>query len=334
MPSTAKPGLIFRAIPDDGTAGLGYSRRGQPEYRQRNVMGLPKDAQSVLSPCAVDYWYPGDDVPHGIEWVVNTCTDADSFGRALDWLEDKFGTVPIFNHPKGIRATVRDRVPALLGGIPDLTVPKTIRTRFRTVAELEQVFADNGFAFPVLIRPVELQGGVGLLRIDGPQDWEDALYTRFHGQEHFMTQFVESATDAGEYRKLRVAFVGGQPYLRHIKVGPSWMVHNTPSDIANDFEATRELPMIDALRGDTRLVAICDQIGQRVPLDLFAADIGINPGSGQFVLFEANASVSVFFPERENETPERLLRRDLLQAPAEAAFVDLLQRPDQWRRPA
>lgn len=332
MGASVTSGLMFYALPDTKILPIEYGKNGKVEFIRLNLLELPQELGVDLAASTQEYWHPN---PRGKpsatpDWIVNLCTDPDTYGQSMSWLDDTYGdTVPIFNHPRGLQQTTRDAQAARLDGIANLTVPRTVRFTFETVADLQRVFDQNGFAFPVIVRPNEEQRGRGMVRIDSAADWEKLLYSRWFRRPHLMIQFIDTQTAEGGYLKTRVVFVGGKPFLRHVKAGPEWKVHNNPGQSFMGFPE-REIDMIDRLEGDTSFMQICRDIGARVPLDFFGADFGVNLDAGQIVLFEANASMSVFFPRRSGLTKDEEKRRERLQETPAKALAKLIADPSRW----
>jgi glutathione synthase/RimK-type ligase-like ATP-grasp enzyme len=262
------------------------------------------------------------------EWAVNNMADADHYTAALIWHDDWLGTsVPVFNHPRAIAQTRRDLSARRLSGVAGLVTPACVRFFADGVASFEATFARNGFRFPVLIRPCGEQGGKGQQRIDGPDGWTAAANSAWFRTPHFMTQYVETATAGGLYLKARVLLIGGQVFLRHIKADTQWQVHHEGGRQAPGFD---ELAVVERLEADPVFMALCAEIGRRSCLDYTGLDIGVDPDRQHYVLFECNPAMSVFFPLKPGETPERLARRVRLQTPAEEAVTALLEARDRW----
>ena len=295
------------------------------------MMVAPDSATDHLAKTTTEFWHPQPKAaPPQASWIVNFCTDPDTFGQAMTWLNDTYDdTIPIFNHPDRLFHTARDRQSAQLSGIDGLTVPRCVRFSFETADDIARVFEENGFRFPVLVRPNELQTGQGMKRIDNHEQWADLLYTRWYRQDHLMIQFEDSRTDEGIFQKARVVFIGGKPFLRHVKAAADWLVHNNAKQSVPGF-AEREIEIIDQLEADADFMTICDTIGGRIGLDFCGADIGVDLANKTFVLFEANPSMSVFFPQRDNLSAADLERRERLQTKTADAFLAHLQNPGGW----
>lgn len=325
-------GFSFFALPDTRMLQVSLDARGRPRFGRRNALSLPEELSDFLSTEAPEYWYPQPDdrFPQNPDWIINKCTDPDTYGEALDWLKDRYGqTSAIFNHPDAVRMTTRDAVSKRLNGIDGLIVPRCERFRFQTEADLMRVFRKNGFEFPVLVRPSEFQTGQGMVRVDSDADWSKLLYSPWHLKDHFMTQYVDCQNDENAYFKARVLFIGGKPFVRHVKASAEWLVHNNRRvDVAGFPE--RELRFVDELEADHEFMAVCHSVAERLPLDSFGMDIGVDLPRKRFVLFEANPSMNVFFPERTGRPEGAKARRDRLQHPAMRHMSQVIRAPESW----
>jgi hypothetical protein len=329
-------GLNFFALPDDRTVRLSLGPDGRAEVQRHNMLILPQDAKDYLARQADALWYPhpaGDQMSDAA-WIVNNCTDPDTYSAPMDWLEQTFADrVPIFNPPSALAKSVRDRQVEIMGDIPGLVVPQVKRFTLETVSDLRRVFEEGGFSFPVLVRPNEHQAGLGLERIDSHDDWERVLYTRWYRKVHLMTQFVDTQTESGAYLKVRVTFIGGKPYIRHCKAATHWLVQGARNDLITENPAL-ELELIDRIEANSAFMSVFGRIGGALDLDLFGADLGFDLETDRLVLFEANASMSMFFSLREGRSHEWLMRRKRLQQPAEEHLVAYIKDPSAWRSQA
>jgi hypothetical protein len=125
-----------------------------------------------------------------------------------------------------VRALGRDRAPARLSGIPGLVAPPTRRL---TRPELAALAIDA----PVIVRPVDSHAGAGLEKIDGDAELAGYL-ARQPGQTFYVQPFVDYAGPDGRFRKLRIALVGGRPFIVHMAVSEHWMVHYLNAGMADD----------------------------------------------------------------------------------------------------
>ena len=325
-------GLNFFALPDDRRLNVVIAPNGQLEFRRANLLVFPQVVLDHLDQHARTLWHPAP-LPNGSgqpRWIINNCTDPDMYTQAMGWLQERFdANTPIFNHPAALYRTARDRQSQQLAGIEGLTVPKAVRFTFETADDLRKVFDEEGFSFPVLVRPNTYQTGVGLQRINSHKDWDRLLYSRFFRREHMMIQFLETRTVEGFYQKARVMFIGGAPYVRHIKASSQWLIHNELNEQIGGYPE-REMEMIAKLEAHEGFMAICAQIAERTRLDFFGADVGFDLSDDRFVLFEANPSMSVFFSPRSGVSPQAAARRAQLQDAPAQRLLTLIRDPSKW----
>lgn len=324
-------GAALVGLPDSQELDVALGGRGRPIIRYRNRFLPPSEALDLLDTQVWTAWGPpAPDAPAlpRPDWAVNMMADADDYAAALAWHDDWLGpSFPVFNHPRAVAQTRRDLSARRLAGVPGLVTPVCVRFVADGVAAFEQTFAHHGFRFPVLVRPAGEQGGKGQQRIDGPEDWAAAAESRWFRAAHFMTEFVETATARGLYLKARVLLVGGQVFLRHVKADAHWQVHHDRARATAGFDETA---VVDRLEADPVFMALCHEIGRRACLDFTGIDIGVDPDRQHYVLFECNPAMSVFFPARPDDTPERQARRARMQTPSAKALTALLAAPDRW----
>lgn len=331
----AQQGVRLCAIPSSGKVKVSVrpNTSGSLLYWYTNRIDFPARSERWLDAKAPQFWCPSqaDAESWRFGWALNTLADADEYRDALIWQDEHLGhDLPVFNHPRAIARTRRDLSSQRLSGVQGLIVPNCVRFRCDSLEALSQTFARNGFRYPVLVRPVGTQTGMGQVRIDGPEDWNTALNSRWFGLPHFMVQFEDVQSADGLYFKARVVFVGKQAFIRHVKTSTNWQIHNHASGRVGD---DRELDIVDRLEGSDVFRGICTEVASRIRLDLCGMDIGVDPESGRFVLFECNPSMSIFFAQRPGQTPEQAQRRARLQQPIESALDTLLRDPASWAVP-
>lgn len=324
--------VSFCAVPDRGEVEVKIMDNGFPKAVLPNLLPVPFALRTELTETAQELWHPcpAGSEPSDVPWIVNHCADADEYRSGLIWLDETYGAkTPIFNHPRAVARSRRDHSAVALQGIEGLTVPRVVRFRALSRAAFARCFIENGFRFPVLVRPCAGQTGQGLLKINGPQDWERAVSTKWFGQPHFMTEFAEFATSEGIYLKARVIFVADRFFIRHIKAATGWKVHNNTANSITGFKE-RELELIESLNRNAVFNRACTAVPARTGLDFCGMDVGVDPARNRFVMFECNAAMSVFFKRSTAVSDERQARYELLEAPASNAFEQHLHAPDGW----
>jgi hypothetical protein len=200
---------------------------------------------------------------------------------------------PVLNLPQYIPLTERTEASVRLYGAPGVSVPVTWRASrelLAAVAEgqqrLDAVFPECDF--PVIIRPQGSQAGRDLQCLSGPAELHDYLEA-VAAPHFFIANFIDYRSADGLFRKVRIAFVAGQPFVCHMAVSSNWMVHYVNAGMYEDAGKRAEEAQFMAdfggfvARHRPALQAIC----QRIPLDYFCIDCAELP-DGQLMIFEAD----------------------------------------------
>jgi hypothetical protein len=193
----------------------------------------------------------------------------------------------------------RDGIARLFADAAGILAPATV---WRRRGEIEAFLSRGGAvgellpggAWPLLARPFGSHAGQLLERLDGPE--ELAVYAECLSAEHFyLTRFVDYRNEDGLYRKLRVALIGGEPFLCHMAVSDRWMIHYANAGMADDA-AKRE--------DEARAMAAFDQgfarrheaafatLHRRLGLDYVVFDCAEAP-DGRLLLFEVEMAAIV-----------------------------------------
>lgn len=217
--------------------------------------------------------------------------------------------LPMLNEPLAILELSRDRLWRKLDGVPGLVVPPT--ARLSGAAMIGVARGDRpvdqavpGGAFPLIVRPVGSHAGQGLTKID------DAAALAAHMEQArlpmaYVSSFVNYASGDGRWRKLRIAFIGGRPYLAHMAVGDHWMVHYLNAGMAESAEKRAEEALAMAHFDEdfaVRHAAAFAGLHERLGLDYFAIDCAELP-DGRLLLFEADVSMIVHALDPEDLYP-------------------------------
>ena len=230
------------------------------------------------------------------------------FARALH--------VPLLNHPDRIRQTRRDRMETLFAGIPDLVIPRTVRLSRQEVIgpDLLTGLQARGISFPFIVRPFGQQGGVGTVLVSQPSELAAALAEDV--DFYYFIEFVDYRSADGNYRKYRTIFVDRHPYSYHAAISSNWLVHYFSADMLADAvkrdEERRFLEDARAALGQKAadaLAAIC----HRMDIDYAGIDYSVLP-DGRLVVFEANATMSVYEPTEDEYAYKRPIVVGILAA--------------------
>jgi glutamate/tyrosine decarboxylase-like PLP-dependent enzyme len=227
---------------------------------------------------------------------------------------------PMLNgDPDRIAALTRDGVCAMSAAIPQVLSPVVRRLDRADLlaiagrhAELDRYLP--GASFPVIIRPIDSHAGKALSKLDTAAQL--AAYLDVQLQSAFyLTQFVDYAGADGLYRKQRIAFIDGQPFISHMAISEHWMVHYLNAGMGErperrDEEA-RFMAAFDqdfAVRHAEAFAALHAAFG----LDYFAIDCG-ETRDGRLLLFEADVAMIVHAMDSETVYPyKRPAMRKLL----------------------
>ncbi|HTZ77027.1 MAG TPA: tetratricopeptide repeat protein [Stellaceae bacterium] len=206
---------------------------------------------------------------------------------------------PVLNPPEQMPRTRRDRVEALLAGIPNLVVPETRRVRR---AELVALAERERLPHTLLLRPLGAHGGDDLQRVETPA--EVAAYLReIASEENYVTQYVDYRSADGNYRKYRFVYVDREAFPYHLAISDHWLLHYWRADMkrAQWMRAEEEAFLADYTRiFPGALAETIKEIGRRLDLDYGGVDCGITP-DGQVLLFEANATMLVHLADRHTD---------------------------------
>jgi len=322
-------GLLFRAIPDDGVVRIRVGPSGWPVpiYPNRAILGNPLEDR--LTRDNTTFWYPPTDAVEyrGASWVVNFCADDDDYHAALRALDAAFGaSLPIFNHPRAVADSRRDRVATLMEGIPGLIVPRCIRVVPAAAADFQKAFAAAGLRYPVLVRPATSQSAEGLVKVDTPFGWDAVFAGPWLRRPHYITEFVDTRRSAGDYLKLRVAFIGDEMMLRSHKPTAQWL--NKGMGGATAGQVAEFLRLHETFDDWTALRQVAAAIRDRLRLDFFGADLGVME-DGRFVLFEANAAMSMTDPT--GITPDFEPQMQVICDKVKRGVARLIATPGKWR---
>jgi glutathione synthase/RimK-type ligase-like ATP-grasp enzyme len=216
---------------------------------------------------------------------------------------------PVLNDAGAVLELSRDRLWRRLGGIPGLVIPSTVRIERGALAEvargerpLGDVLPDG--AYPLIVRPVGSHAGKGLERVENGA----ALLTYLdeaQPQMAYISRFVDYAGPDGGYRKYRIAFLGGRPFLAHMAIGDHWMVHYLNAGMAES--AAKRAEEAAAMAGfdqgfAARHAAAFARMNAVLGLDYFAIDCA-ETADGELLLFEADVSMIIHALDPEDLYP-------------------------------
>jgi hypothetical protein len=206
---------------------------------------------------------------------------------------------PVLCAPDRIARLSRDGACALLQSSPGIVVPVTTRIDRQTLESIGRsevavtAFVKDG-AFPIIVRPVDSQKGRGLMKLDGPDAIVDYLRTRPENA-FCVARYVEYRGPDGQFRKYRIVLIDERPYVCHMAISDSWVVHYMSAgmgeSVAKRAEEARFFAGFDddfARRHHDALLSIA----KRLELEYVGIDCGETP-DGELLVFEVDSGMTV-----------------------------------------
>ncbi len=234
---------------------------------------------------------------------------------------------PILNAPQYLPLTGRDAASHLLQGIPRLLAPVTHRV---TRVQLQAVAAGTislqelpgRYSFPVILRPVGSQAGINLRKIDSLED-VGAFLCDVPDAEFFIAPFIDYSDEHGQFRKIRLALIDGEPFVCHMAVSSNWMIHYVNAGMYEEDWKRREEAqfMRDFQSFVQRHRAALTAISRRMKLEYLVMDCA-QTRTGDLLLFEIDHGGVVHAMDVESIFPYK----NGHIAKARMAFHALLQR--------
>ena len=213
---------------------------------------------------------------------------------------------PAQNDPGFLPMLARDTLARSLAGVDGLCSPAAVAvSRAELEAHLRQglgwrqgrpVVGFDGARglYPCLVRPVDSHAGLSLALARTPA--ELAEYLRFSFKDaFFVTAFEDYAGPDGLYRKSRVAFVDGAPFLCHHATSRNWMVHYLNAGMTGS--AARRAAVASAMAGfdhgfARRHAGAFAALHERLGFDYYQIDCA-ETRDGRLLLFEADSAAIV-----------------------------------------
>ena len=236
---------------------------------------------------------------------------------------------PVLCAPHRIARLSRDGACRLLHSAPGLVMPVTARIGRRTLESIgggevavTAILPDGGF--PVIVRPVDSQKGRGLVKAGAPGDLLDYLEARPE-DAFYVARYVDYRAPDGQFRKYRIVLIDRRPYVCHMAISDSWVVHYMSAGMvesaARRAEEARFFGAFDdgfARRHRDALLSIA----RSTELEYVGIDCGETP-TGELLVFEVDSGMTVhamdpidLFPYKQPQMRKvfRAFRRMLIDA--------------------
>jgi hypothetical protein len=195
----------------------------------------------------------------------------------------------VINHPRGLAATLRAALPAVLAGVPGCIVPRALELA------RDDIRAATLPEFPILVRPIDTHRGDGLERVDDRAQLA-AYLDRVEAQRYDLTPFVDYRSCDGYYRKYRVVVVDGVPYPYHLALSTEWLVHYWRVTAAMSEHAWMRAEEERFLREPASVfptwTTTFAAIAAALELDYFCVDCAV-AANGDVLVFECDSTAFV-----------------------------------------
>jgi glutathione synthase/RimK-type ligase-like ATP-grasp enzyme len=270
-------------------------------------------------------------VPEHDVALVAVCA-ADGNRKLLQQLERALATwpKPVVNHPQYIPATDRDTASRLLQNLPGLLMPPTLRASRRgleSIARGAARFTDlyEGCDFTVIVRPVGSHAGRYLEKITNVEELA-AYLGKVHGDQFFVSRFIDYRGADGQFRKYRIALIDGEAFACHMGVSEHWMIHYLNAGMYEDAAKRDEEARFMANFGEfaVRHRAALAAIQRRTQLDYVCIDCAETPEC-ELLVFEIDHCAVVHAMDSEDLFPFKQTAMRM----ARDAFRSFLSRLDQ-----
>jgi glutathione synthase/RimK-type ligase-like ATP-grasp enzyme len=242
------------------------------------------------------YLMPGEPLPRHLpdhDLAIVAISEYGETAGTLGQLGDSLASWPrpVINDPRRIGRLGRDTMAEILADIPGALVPWTLRLPAAMLAAAPFAPTD----FPLLVRPVGTHAGIGLARIADAGALARHLAVSAPGGEYYVAPFIDYRSADGQYRKYRLALIGGRPFLCHMAIADQWMLHYANAGMATDpakrDEERRVMERFDADFAHRHRAALAE-IDRRIGLDYVTIDCAETP-DGALLFFEADNAGAV-----------------------------------------
>lgn len=238
--------------------------------------------------------------PHRL--IFNTIGDPDLSPRACVVAQQLVArtTAPVINHPDAVLSTGREAIARRFARLPGIVTPRiaAVPRAILEAPEASDILAEQGLAFPLLMRSPGHHTGRHFVRIETAASLPGALAT-LPGDTLLAIQPLDSRGADGLARKYRVMIVDGRLYPLHLAISDHWKVHYFTADMADHPDRRCQeaafLADMPSVLGPAAIAGL-HLIRETLGLDYGGIDFGLSR-DGEILLFEANATMVVNPPD-------------------------------------
>ncbi len=264
-----------------------------------------------------DVMYIGPELPYPTEihhdLVFNGISEGKGNEVALQLaatLIRKWGK-PYINRAEEVPLLSRDRACEILDGIAGTYMPQNIILNHEELSQLASASEILGQflvqdRFPILVRPIDSHAGEGLHKFESQEEIKSFLANTSEAQ-FYVAPFVDYRSSDGYYRKYRIAFVCGRPFLCHMAISEHWMIHYLNAGMTSSAwkreEEAKNMLHFSKMFGLRHEEALHD-VGNAFDLEYFAIDCG-ETTDGQLLVFEAGNAMVVHDMDPEDLFPHK-----------------------------
>lgn len=245
-----------------------------------------------------------DVIGSGYGALLNTISDGDINPVTLEMVRQVASAsgLPCINHPDHVARSTRNGTYELMGEDEVMWVPKTRRIKGGSLDTFSANLRDADMDYPALLRPCGSHTGRHLDVFDDAEAAIEAMGKKppealRHIPDHYLTEFVDSRSKDGLYRKARFYVIGGVPHIRHYMASEDWNVHMSVRDEfmkgkpALAKEEQEFVSNADARLGEDRIRSI-GRLAEKFELEYFGIDCNLMD-DGRLLIFEANPNMNL-----------------------------------------
>jgi hypothetical protein len=263
------------------------------DLAENNILEFLIEASDI----SLDMLYVSPDMPFPAalpdhDLVMVAVCESDRNRPLLQHLEAllKSWPRPVLCAPSRIARLSRDGACGLLPSAPGMVVPLTTRMDRRALKGIGRCDC----TFPIIVRPVDSQKGHGLAKVDTPGAIIDYLATRPE-DAFYVARYAEYRGPDGQFRKYRIVLIDTRPYVCHMAISDSWVVHYMSAGMVESASKRAEEARFFAAFDDDFARRHHDallSIAQRTELEYVGIDCGETP-DGELLVFEVDSGMTV-----------------------------------------